>query len=49
MLTEVIEEIPMGRLGQASDVAKTAAFLASAQSEFLTGLSIIVSGGRFVD
>jgi NAD(P)-dependent dehydrogenase (short-subunit alcohol dehydrogenase family) len=39
---------PMGRVGQATDVAQTAAFLASAESDFLTGLSITVAGGSFL-
>ena len=36
---------PMGRVAQAPDIASMAAFLASAESDYLTGLSISVSGG----
>lgn len=36
---------PMGRIGVGDDVARTAAFLASSESDYLTGLSISVSGG----
>ena len=36
---------PLGRIGHTSDVAKVAAFLASSESDYLTGLSISVSGG----
>ena len=37
--------IPMGRLGQAEELAKAALFLASDDSAFMTGASLIVDGG----
>ena len=39
---------PLGRIGQAKDVAAVAAFLASSQSDYLTGLAINVAGGSFM-
>ena len=36
---------PLGRIAQAKDVADVAAFLASSESDYLTGLSINVAGG----
>lgn len=36
---------PLGRLGEASDVAGVAAFLASADADYLTGQAINVTGG----
>lgn len=36
---------PLGRLGQAADVAGVAAFLASADADYLTGQAINVTGG----
>ena len=46
---EVIERynrsIPLGRIGQPSDVAPTAVFLASDQSRYITGTWIPVDGG----
>ena len=38
-------EVPLGRVGVGEDVAKTAAFLASSESDYLTGLAINVAGG----
>ena len=37
--------VPMGRVAQGDDIARMAAFLSSAESDYVTGLSISVSGG----
>ncbi|MCE2393788.1 SDR family oxidoreductase [Candidatus Poribacteria bacterium] len=37
--------VPLGRVGVGEDVAKTAVFLASSESDYLTGLAINVAGG----
>jgi NAD(P)-dependent dehydrogenase (short-subunit alcohol dehydrogenase family) len=36
---------PIGRIGQASDVAAAAVFYASAESDFITGTTLLVDGG----
>ena len=41
--------IPLGRVAQSSDIARAAAFLASSESDYLTGLSISVTGGALMD
>ena len=40
-----IEAIPLGRMGNPQDIAKTVAFLASPDASYITGQSIIVDGG----
>ena len=37
---------PMGRAGEASEVASIAAFLASDDASYVTGQTIYVDGGR---
>jgi NAD(P)-dependent dehydrogenase (short-subunit alcohol dehydrogenase family) len=37
--------IPMGRLGQAEEVARAALWLASDESSLMTGASVVVDGG----
>jgi len=39
------EQMPIGRIGQPSDIGKTAVFLASDDSSFLLGAEILVDGG----
>lgn len=39
------ERIPLGRYGKPEDVAGTAVFLASADSNYITGTTILVDGG----
>lgn len=45
MVRERAARVPMGRIAQGEDIARLAAFLASAESDYMTGLSLSVSGG----
>ena len=42
---EILKTIPLGRLGTAQDVAGACLFLASAESSYITGQTLIVDGG----
>ena len=39
----ILEQIPLTRLGEANEVAETAIFLA--QNDYITGQTIVVDGG----
>lgn len=41
--------IPMGRFGKPADVANLALFLASDESSFITGQTVIIDGGEVLD
>lgn len=45
MVAERAAANPMGRIAETDDVARMAAFLASSESDYLTGLAVSVSGG----
>ena len=45
MLRERAAEIPLGRVAEGADIARVAAFLASSESDYMTGLAISVTGG----
>jgi glucose 1-dehydrogenase len=44
-LAAVLQKIPLGRLGQPEDVAGLAAFLASAEADYITGTTYTIDGG----
>jgi len=41
----LIEQIPLGRIGQATDIAATVCFLASEEAGYITGQTFTVDGG----
>jgi 3-oxoacyl-[acyl-carrier protein] reductase len=43
-----LAEVPMGRAGEPSEVAKVALFLASDLSSYMTGTVMEVTGGRYI-
>jgi 2-dehydro-3-deoxy-D-gluconate 5-dehydrogenase len=45
MVEKIRAAIPLGRWGQPADIAKVVVFLASAQSDWITGQNLIVAGG----
>ncbi|WED44217.1 3-oxoacyl-ACP reductase FabG [Legionella cardiaca] len=46
---EMLKRIPMKRLGTAEDVAEAVAFLASDSANYITGATIHVNGGMYMD
>jgi NAD(P)-dependent dehydrogenase (short-subunit alcohol dehydrogenase family) len=45
---KVLSDIPLGRLGTPEEVASVVVFLASNESSYITGITIDVSGGRYL-
>lgn len=47
-MEKVLAKIPLGRLGKASEVAATVAFLASSDGDYITGQVIDINGGLYI-
>ena len=47
--TALMAQIPLGRLGQASDIAHAVAFLASPNAGYITGSELHVNGGMYMN
>jgi len=45
----LIGQIPLGRLGRSEDIASTVAFLASTGADYMTGCTLHVNGGMYMD
>ncbi len=46
ILEKIIQRIPVGRLGKASDIARCILFLVADDAEFITGSTVSVNGGQ---
>ncbi len=45
----MIQHVPLGRLGQPEEVASAVAFLASKEAGYITGITLHVNGGMYMD
>ncbi|HGG64030.1 MAG TPA: SDR family oxidoreductase, partial [Rhodobacteraceae bacterium] len=44
----IIAQIPVGRLGEADEIARCVTFLASDDSGFITGSTLTANGGQYL-
>jgi 3-oxoacyl-[acyl-carrier protein] reductase len=45
----LVQQIPLGRLGRPEDVAAAVAFLASPAADYVTGCTLHVNGGLYME
>lgn len=45
---DILAHVPVGRIGQPSEIARTVVFLADDEAGFITGANIPVNGGLFI-
>ena len=46
VLEKIVAKVPVGRLGQASEIARGVAFLCSEEAGFVTGSTLSINGGQ---
>ena len=46
---EIVGQIPVGRLGEADEVARCVTFLAADEAGWITGSTLTINGGQFMD
>lgn len=48
-IAALLQQVPLGRLGAAEDVAAAVSFLASPQASYITGTTLHVNGGMYMN
>lgn len=46
---KIVDQIPVGRLGEASEIARAVVFLAADEAGFITGSTLTLNGGQYLD
>ena len=45
----ILSQVPAGKLGEVKDIAKAVAFLASGDAGYITGTTLHVNGGLYMN
>jgi len=48
-MKSIVGQIPVGRLGEAEEVARGVVFLAADEAAWITGSTLTINGGQFMD
>ncbi|MGB8840199.1 MAG: acetoacetyl-CoA reductase [Aliidongia sp.] len=49
VMTRILAQIPAGRLGQPDEIARAVLFLAADQTGFMTGATLSINGGQYMN
>ena len=49
VLEKIVAQIPVGRLGEANEIARAVAFLVAEQASFITGETLSINGGQYME
>ena len=49
VLEQIVARIPVGRLGKPEEIARAVLFLVADEAGFITGSTLTVNGGQYMD
>lgn len=49
IMAEIVKQIPVGRIGQPEEIARAVLFLADDNAAFITGETLSINGGQYMD
>jgi acetoacetyl-CoA reductase len=49
VLEQIVARIPVGRLGKPEEIARAVLFLAADEAGFITGSTLSINGGQYMD
>lgn len=49
IMAEIVKQIPVGRIGEPEEIARAVVFLADDHAAFITGETISINGGQYMD
>jgi acetoacetyl-CoA reductase len=49
VLEQIVARIPVGRLGQPEEIARAVLFLVAEESGYITGSTLSINGGQYMD
>jgi acetoacetyl-CoA reductase len=49
VMKSIVGQIPVGRIGEPEDVARCVTFLAADEASWITGSTLTINGGAFMD
>jgi acetoacetyl-CoA reductase len=48
-MKQILLQIPVGRLGEPEEVARAVVFLAAEEASFITGETLSINGGQYME
>jgi acetoacetyl-CoA reductase len=49
IMVEIVKQIPVGRIGEPEEIARAVLFLAADEAAFITGETLSINGGQYMD
>ena len=49
IMAEIVKGIPVGRIGEPEEIARAVVFLAADDAAFITGETLSINGGQYMD